>query len=163
MPCQPWDGAGQQWTRVAMHGLTGTLSNGSEISEHSCIPWQPGCWATTLADRCWGADAPAPLIGAMARGGLEAARASAGRRRRRRRWPRDFGVILTRRSPKALAVMVIFGLWNLNGERFLTCGHCARFVLRVQGMRTSRKLFILSTLKRGRVGSPLMCLSVRHN
>ena len=34
--------------------------------------------------------------------------------------------------------MVIFGLWNLNGERFLTCGHCARFVLRVQGMRTSR-------------------------
>ena len=123
---QPWDGAGQQWMRVAMHGLTGTLSNGSEISEHSCIPWQPGCWATTLADRCWGADAPAPLIGAMARGGLEAARASAGWRRRRRRWPRVVGVILTRRSPQTLAVMVICGLWNLNCEHFLTCVHCAR-------------------------------------
>ena len=59
-------------------------------------------------------------------------------RRLRRLWPRDFGVILARRSPKTLAVMVIFGLWNLNSERFLTCGHCARFVLRVQGMRTSR-------------------------
>ena len=58
--------------------VVSTFPNGGEISGHSGIPWQPGCWATTLADQCWGADAPAPLIGAMARGGLEAARAGEG-------------------------------------------------------------------------------------
>jgi hypothetical protein len=64
---------------------------------------------------------------------------SRGARRRRRLWPRLFGVILARRSPKPLTVGCVLNPLNLNCEHFLTCGHCARFVMRVQGMRTTRK------------------------
>jgi hypothetical protein len=66
---------------------------------------------------------------------------SRGARRRRRRRPRLFGVILARRSPRALAVVVIFGLWNLNGEQKVTCGHCARFKPLVHSSGTSRNCF----------------------
>ena len=69
----------------------------------------------------------------MERGGLEAARASARRRRRRRLWPRLFGVILARRSPKTPNRGCVLNPLNLNCEQFLTCDHCARFVMRVQG------------------------------
>ncbi len=128
---QPGDGAGQQWMRVAIHGLTGTLSNGGELGEHSCIPWQPGCWATTLAIRCWGLDAPAPLIGAMARGGLD------GRARARGGGgggggDRVFSVCFWHAGPlRPLTVGCILNPLNLICEHFLTCGHCARFVMRV--------------------------------
>ena len=71
--------------------------------------------------------------------GVGWARASAGRRRRRRRRPRLFGVFLARRSPKTPNRGYVLNPLNLNCERFLTCGHCARFTIRVQGTSTIRR------------------------
>jgi hypothetical protein len=52
---------------------------------------------------------------------------------------RVFSVCFWHAGPlRPLTVGCILNPLNLICEHFLTCGHCARFVMRVQGMRTTR-------------------------